>query len=306
MRFAVLLICLTTCSGSKSERAHPSGDRGPGAALVRSKPADRERQAKRDDQSEQQSEQGETTPPAGIGCLEAAYPGLIKRAEAEGDSWFVVMADGRRLLWDDGRDKTFEERLDSPDLEDQLAMPYPKGQTDEPPGKNEDPGRCRVEAFFKAVYGSTKNEVKAGLVDVPWLPKRPGKTLRFNRRNNAAKALSMVGRELSERLPKSAMRYISQPAGTFNWRHIAGTKRLSAHSFGIAVDINVEESNYWRWEMKGRPLVYKNRIPFQIVEVFEKHGFIWGGKWYHYDTMHFEYRPELLVGACTHPITERP
>jgi hypothetical protein len=28
--------------------------------------------------------------------------------------------------------------------------------------------------------------------------------------------------------------------------------------------------------------------------IFEKHGFIWGGKWYHYDTMHFEYRPELL------------
>jgi hypothetical protein len=24
------------------------------------------------------------------------------------------------------------------------------------------------------------------------------------------------------------------------------------------------------------------------------HGFIWGGYWYHYDTMHFEYRPELL------------
>lgn len=37
----------------------------------------------------------------------------------------------------------------------------------------------------------------------------------------------------------------------------------------------------------------------------EKHGFIWGGCWYHYDTMHFEYRPELLeiarrfgVSAC--------
>jgi hypothetical protein len=30
------------------------------------------------------------------------------------------------------------------------------------------------------------------------------------------------------------------------------------------------------------------------VRVFEKHGFIWGGAWYHYDTMHFEYRPELL------------
>jgi peptidoglycan LD-endopeptidase CwlK len=32
----------------------------------------------------------------------------------------------------------------------------------------------------------------------------------------------------------------------------------------------------------------------EIVAIFEKHGFIWGGKWYHYDTMHFEYRPELM------------
>ena len=31
----------------------------------------------------------------------------------------------------------------------------------------------------------------------------------------------------------------------------------------------------------------------EIVRIFEKHGFIWGGRWYHYDTMHFEYRPEL-------------
>jgi len=35
-------------------------------------------------------------------------------------------------------------------------------------------------------------------------------------------------------------------------------------------------------------------MPQQIVDIFERHGFIWGGKWYHYDTMHFEYRPELL------------
>jgi len=24
---------------------------------------------------------------------------------------------------------------------------------------------------------------------------------------------------------------------------------------------------------------------------------VWGGKWYHYDTMHFEYRPEILMNA---------
>jgi hypothetical protein len=33
---------------------------------------------------------------------------------------------------------------------------------------------------------------------------------------------------------------------------------------------------------------YRSRLPFDIVQIFEKHGFIWGGKWEHFDTMHFE------------------
>jgi hypothetical protein len=44
-------------------------------------------------------------------------------------------------------------------------------------------------------------------------------------------------------------------------------------------------------------LLYRNEIPWEIVEIFERHGFVWGGKWYHYDTMHFEYRPEIVLSA---------
>ena len=38
-------------------------------------------------------------------------------------------------------------------------------------------------------------------------------------------------------------------------------------------------------------------MPQNLIDIFEKHGFIWGGRWYHYDTMHFEYRPEVLSGC---------
>ncbi|MGI9384455.1 MAG: M15 family metallopeptidase, partial [Methyloligellaceae bacterium] len=92
------------------------------------------------------------------------------------------------------------------------------------------------------------------------------------------------------------LKYLKPSAGTYNCRTIAGTKRLSVHAFGAAIDINVKYADYWRWrkpDARGR-YAYRNRIPWEIVEIFEKHGFIWGGKWYHYDTMHFEYRPELL------------
>ena len=38
-------------------------------------------------------------------------------------------------------------------------------------------------------------------------------------------------------------------------------------------------------------------IVHAIIAIFESEGFIWGGRWWHYDTMHFEYRPEILCYA---------
>jgi hypothetical protein len=35
--------------------------------------------------------------------------------------------------------------------------------------------------------------------------------------------------------------------------------------------------------------------PGVVVGIFEENGFLWGGKWPWYDTMHFEYRPEILL-----------
>ena len=85
------------------------------------------------------------------------------------------------------------------------------------------------------------------------------------------------------------LEFLKKPGGTFKWRVIAGTNRLSAHSYAVAVDINVEKSRYWRWNKR-----YENLIPREIVEIFERNKFIWGGRWRHFDTMHFEYRPEFF------------
>src|SRR5262249_45302969 len=86
-------------------------------------------------------------------------------------------------------------------------------------------------------------------------------------------------------------------AGAYNCRKVAGSSLKSMHAFGVAIDINIKYANYWRWAPNDRDqLHWRNRIPIQIVHIFEKHGFIWGGHWDHYYTMHFEYRPELLGG----------
>ena len=237
-------------------------------------------------------------------CLRAAYPEQIGELDPGGTKIRIEGAEHSiALIWDDGReDKTFQQRLDKPDLEDTLSIRYPVGRPFEPPAVDDDPGRIRLDALFRAVYGSTRKEVRANLVDVSWMPEHTkGKSLRFNRRAGAAAALRRVSADL-EKLPERFHDYVTVTAGTFYWRKIHGTERLSAHSWGIAIDINVEYTDYWRWAVKREPtLPYRNRIPLEIVDVFERHGFIWGGKWHHYDTMHFEYRPELLHPSCVRP-----
>ena len=92
--------------------------------------------------------------------------------------------------------------------------------------------------------------------------------------------------------------FLRKLGGGFAERNIAGTDRPSAHAFGIAVDIDVGRADYWRWRKPGTAAGWRNRVPQAIVDAFEAENFIWGGRWYHYDTMHFEYRPELFDPGC--------
>ena len=204
----------------------------------------------------------------------------------------IKLIDGTILLFNDGKKKTFEDKLKSSDLEDQLFQPYPTGGGSfAPPLKNQDPGRFRCKEFFLAIYGRTKEGVRKNLVQIDWLPKSTTQKIWITKINGVDKQLTKVSSELDD-LPPPMKKFVTKLGGTFNWREIAGTGRLSAHSFGIAIDLNPDKSSYWKWDSNYK---YNNQFPREIIEVFEKHGFIWGGKWYHYDTMHFEYRPELLA-----------
>ena len=223
--------------------------------------------------------------------LAAAYPGIIK--EISGNA--VVFADGSTLPFDDGKGvKPFEQWLDDADIEDMFAQAYVKGAVP-PPGPQHDPGRARNEAFFLKVYGDCrKGEVAPKLVDVIWLPGKARQVLKVSPINGMAERLRAVSAEL-DALPASFDRDLKTVASTYNCRVISGTKRLSAHAFGAAIDIAVRSTGYWRWQPPAvQAADHTKDLPPEIVAIFEKHGFIWGGKWRHFDTMHFEYRPELL------------
>ncbi len=211
--------------------------------------------------------------------------------------------EGNLLIWPDGTkmpfedsifNKDFEQLLNQPDLAEQMQLSYPSGSKIDTPTRNFDPGRIRFEPFFLKMYGKNKEEVQQNLVKIDFL----GQELYITKINNVDKKLSAIAEELKEHPEWS--KYLENCGGTFNWRKIAGTNRMSMHSFGMTIDINVKYADYWRWnvsdktENSKRKIHYKNKIPLELVKIFERHGFIWGGKWYHYDTMHFEYRPELL------------
>lgn len=223
--------------------------------------------------------------PTGVIRLMKAYPKQVIGFKGG----YLLMKNGSRLLYCDGIDKNHTALLNNPSINDMFHYAYnTQGGT---PSFQHDPGRIRNLPFFRAMYGSTKAQVETHLVDVIW----SGKKVKFSSVNGAAQALKAVSAEIGK---VEAFRQYVQGATTYNYRKIAGSNRLSTHSFGIAIDIKVDSSDYWLWNYphatESDSIRYRNKIPMQLVEIFEKHGFIWGGRWYHYDTVHFEYRPEML------------
>jgi hypothetical protein len=224
--------------------------------------------------------------------LVAAYPNALAGHDAKLLRW----RDGTVMPLSDGADsKTFPELLRHASIIDQFRVPYPRGPLVEPPAADADPGRFRNAAFFTKMYGDCqRDEVSPRLVSLTWLPKTWGKSIRVTSVNNVDAHLRAVSAEI-DALPDKIKRAAYPIAGTYNCRAVADTGQPSPHSYGIAIDLNTAVSDYWYWRPHDGPIVYRNRMPEEIVAIFEKHGFIWGGKWYHFDTMHFEFRPELLA-----------
>lgn len=247
----------------------------------------------------QSASMAKTSPAPGMLRLIQAYPRYLKGYTDN----HIVWKDGTKMLYDDGLLKTEDQTFDSTDLEDQMnGLLYTPGLPRDTPTYNCDPGTFRCQAFFRKMYGSSEAEAKSHLVPVVWPARTPGRTQRIwvTSVNGVNRRLQAVANELVAR-PRLRP-YVTDIGGTFNWRNIMGTTRQSPHSFGIAIDINTTYAEYWKWDRRAdwmidsveENLQWRNSVPLEIVEIFERHGFIWGGKWYHYDTMHFEYRPELL------------
>lgn len=225
--------------------------------------------------------------------LVAAYPDAL----AGHDDKMLRWRDGTVMPVSDGTEnKPFKELLRHAAIADQFRIPYPRGALTKPPAVDADPGRFRNKDFFAKMYGDCqKAEVSPRLVSLTWLPKTWGQAIRMTAVNGVEARLRAVSAEI-DALPEKIKHAAYPIAGTYNCRAVADTGEPSPHGYGIAIDLNTAVSDYWYWRPHEGAIVYRNRMPEEIVAIFEKHGFIWGGKWYHFDTMHFEFRPELLAG----------
>ena len=228
-------------------------------------------------------------------ALELAYPGSHLDAAA---GTFIAL-NGTTIPYVAARDLGPAAHLDGATLGDQFTYLYPLtfDLTQREEAFN-DPGRLRNDAFFRALYGESEGEVRDTLVPVRFDGDRVSISFSATTLNCVDVQLAAALAELDTLSPAIDV-YFDKSGGSFNWRVIAGTDRLSSHSFGAAIDLNTDLGGYWRWA--GRPEgdagPYDNKMPAELVEAFERYGFIWGGKWHHYDGMHFEYRPELILYA---------
>lgn len=75
---------------------------------------------------------------------------------------------------------------------------------------------------------------------------------------------------------------LKEYAGCYNHRNMRGSDKLSMHSWGIAVDFWPRENGF------TTPWPVVADMPFEVMEIFARHGWSAGGAFWGRDAMHFE------------------
>jgi hypothetical protein len=255
-------------------------------------------------------------------ALAAAYPGRIqavefrKPAPADTGDWAVHLdgiwfyyAQGR-LLPEDLRNR-YAEYDPQPFYNYPAELPAWRDPTPEETRRFRDSADRRAanppkrsQHFFDALWRASTREESYDRV----------KSIRFLGRSvmvhySILEELALVEERILEASQTSAevrqwMNRLDTLAG-WNWRTIADTQSRSFHAYGAALDLLPlsygGRQTYWLWTAEHSPawwaVPYERRFhpPQEVIRAFEEYGFIWGGKWLFFDTMHFEYRPEILI-----------
>jgi hypothetical protein len=246
-----------------------------------------------------------------------AYPDRVTAIDYRDGDW-AALVNGRWYYWAHGRllpakARPFWERYSPHRLYDYTTGPYVIPVVDDAQAavlatwldrQRLDPPE-RHNGFLGSLYGTmTPSQARGTMVSMRLLG------FHFRAHPLLLRPIQRVDAELSALVEANpdVRRFfatIQQVDGQY-WRRIAGTISVSYHSYGIAVDLlprgYARTFPYWRWaaeagvrEWWAVPINRRWLVPPEVVEVFERHGFVWGGRWLFYDAIHFEYRPEVFI-----------
>ena len=251
-----------------------------------------------------------------LSAYRTAYPERIRRVEFRQGDWALEL-DGDWYYWADGRLLPEELRGEADRYDRYPFYPYSNELRPLPERDSAEAERMRQRAesreenpprrhpgFLNALWRIYDRESSWDRMKTTYFL---GHRLEIHR--ELLEDLAAVEEEILRRIPSDGelRLFVRELAGldAYNWRSIAGTSSVSFHAYGAAVDILPRSYGgkqvYWRWAMQHYPdwflLPYEKRFmpPDAFIAAFEKHGFIWGGKWSYFDTIHFEYRPEILI-----------
>jgi hypothetical protein len=232
-------------------------------------------------------------------ALREAYGALIDTVRfTDDDAVFVV--GGQPIYFQDGR-LLGENRLRYAHRFDPFFYEYSLGPLTEPPPLTGNPVRCTD--LLDRLFGRTEPQIREHCRSLTFL----GRSLFVN--DFCRPALQEVEAEIraAARTDEAVAAWMAglKVAYSFMDKEIVGSASRSYHAWGLAVDLIPESYGrrqvYWKWSRVFNPQWHRIPIakrwspPQAVIEVFERHGFVWGGKWSHFDTIHFEYRPEILI-----------
>lgn len=249
-------------------------------------------------------------------ALAAAYPDRIEKAEFKDNDWTVLMKGiryyycGGRLLPEELKNKA-DDYSPQPFYNYMKELPAWKAPSAEESERFKNMGENRSRSpikrsplFFDALWQAhTKDESQKQMKDITFL------NFKTTVHEGINVPLALVEKQiLGEAKNDSQVRSWINNIDTitcWNWRTIADTQTRSYHAYGVAIDILLKsqggKETYWLWAARRKPewwnIPYSDRLhpPVKVIKAFESQGFIWGGKWLFFDTMHFEYRPEIFL-----------
>jgi len=245
-----------------------------------------------------------------------AYPDLIEKCEFRNDDWAVLLR-GTWYYFAEGRLLPENQLENASEYRSYQFYNYPE---ELPPWKQ--PSSEDIERFKTWTANRSQTTIKRSdfflndLWQATTRTETENQLLRFNFLGRPVRLHKLLHDKMItiETQIRTAARTnpqvqtwidsLGSPAG-FAWRNIADTQSRSYHSYGIAIDLLPRalgsRQAYWFWTSQHRAdwwnVSYNDRYhpPAAVIRIFEDNGFIWGGKWVLFDTMHFEYRPEILV-----------